>query len=253
MEDMAEEITEQKKPFWGAWPTVGFGCGLLVVNMIISMLVMLGFLFIKFTGNSIESMITFLTDLLEDGLFFLLITIATAIVGTYLITLIIKSRHTISIAEYLGLRPMSIKAILISLAVAAGLLVLNDGLAYVLGKPIVSEWQVAVYMTSGWPVLLWAAFIVFGPIFEEALFRGLLFEGFRQSRMGVIGAVILTAFLWAISHIQYDAYGVIGIFIWGIVLGIVRFKTGSLWSVLMMHALLNLVATVETAVYAIAK
>jgi membrane protease YdiL (CAAX protease family) len=246
---MTEEITVQKKPFWGPWPTVGFGCGLLVVAIMTAMLVTLGFIFVKFTGGSAADMITLLQGLLGNGLYFTLVTIATAVLCTYLISFIIKIRHTISITEYLGLQPISIKAILLSLAIAAGLIVLDDGLSYVLGKPMVSEWQLNLYNTSGWPVLLWAAFIVFGPIFEEALFRGFLFEGFRHSRIGVIGAIILTALLWALSHVQYRAYGMIAIFIWGIVLGIVRFRTGSLWSVLSMHALLNLVATIETALY----
>ncbi len=247
-----EDIPVQKKPYWGAWPTVGFGCGLQVVSVFISGLVVIGFLVAGFTGDSIESMTTYLQDLLENGLYYALVTIATAIVCTYLIWLIIKMRHTLSATEYLGLRPISVKAILISLAIAAGLMALSDGLSYVLGKPFVSEWEQNLYLSSGSPILLWAAFIVFGPIFEEALFRGFLFEGFRQSRIGVIGAVILTAFLWAISHVQYDVYLMIGIFVWGIVLGVVRFRTGSLWSVLAMHALFNLVATVETAVYAVA-
>jgi len=247
-----EDIPVQKKPYWGAWPTVGFGCGIQVVSVFIAMLVTIGFLVIGFTGDSVESIITYLLSLWENGLYFALVTITTAIVCTYLIWLIIKMRHTLSVTEYLGLRPISVKAILISLAIATGLIALSDGLSYVLGKPIVPEWQLNLYLNSGSPILLWAAFIVFGPIFEEALFRGFLFEGFRQSRIGVIGAVILTAFLWAISHVQYDAYGMIGILIWGIVLGVVRFRTGSLWSVLAMHALLNLVATIETAVYAMA-
>lgn len=252
-EGVTGEATEGKKPFWGAWPTAGFGCGLMTISVIVVIPVMIGFVLTGFTGDSMESMNTFLWGLLENGLFFALATIAIAIVGTYLISLIIKMRHTISITEYLGLRPISVKAMLISLVIAAGLVALSDSLSYVLGKTTVSGWQLNLYVSSGWPILLWAAFIVFAPIFEETLFRGFLFEGFRHSRIGVAGAVILTAFLWAISHVQYDAYGIIAILIWGIVFGIVRFRTGSLWSVLSMHSLMNLVGTVETAIYAMTK
>lgn len=243
---MMEDITAPKKPFWGPWPTVGFGCGLLVVSTVVSMLVMLGFLVVKFTGDSSASITTLLRDLMGNGLYFALATIATAVVCTYLISLIIKIRHTISITEYLGLRPISIKTILISLAIAAGTVVLIDGISYVLGKPITPEWQLNVLRTSGWPVLLWVALIVFAPVFEETLFRGFLFEGFRQSRIGVIGAVILTAFFWALSHLQYGAYGLVTVFILGIVLGVVRFRTGSLWSTFSMHAFVNLVALIQT-------
>jgi len=248
MEETTEEITVQKKPYWGPWPTVGFGCLLNIVAVTVSMLVTLGFVIAKSAGASAESIFTVLKGLLGNGLYFALVTIVSAVVCIYVISVIIKMRHTISVNAYLGLRPISVKAVLISLAIALGLIALNDGLSYVLGRPIVSEWQLNLYANSTWPVFLWLALIVFGPIFEEALFRGFLFEGFRWSRIGVIGAVILTAFLWAISHVQYDGYGIATIFVWGIVFGIVRFRTGSLWSVISMHALLNLVSMVETAI-----
>jgi membrane protease YdiL (CAAX protease family) len=250
---MTEDLTAQKKPFWGPWPTAGFGCGLLVVSVIISMLVVIGFLVGEFIGDSTASIDRLTQDLMGNGLYFSLASIAIAIVCTCLISLIIKIRHTLSISEYLGLRPISIKTILASLAIAAGMVILTDGISYLLGKPFVSEWQMDLYMNSRWPVLLWVALIVFAPAFEETLFRGFLFEGFRQSRIGVIGAVILTALLWALSHIQYGAYGLVTIFVLGIVLGIVRFRTGSLWSTLVMHALINLVAMTETAFYIIVK
>ena len=50
-------------------------------------------------------------------------------------------------------------------------------------------------------------------------------------------------------HFQYDAYGIATIFTLGLVMGAVRYKTGSLWSVLIIHALFNLVALVETYLY----
>jgi hypothetical protein len=252
-EETTEEITVHNKPYWGAWPTTGFGCLLIIVGVTVSGLVTLGFVIAKSAGASAENIFTVLKGLLGNGLYYALATIVTAVVCIYLISVIIKIRHTISVTEYLGLRPISIKALFISLAIALGLIALNDGLLYILGKPIVSEWQLNLYANSVWPVSLWAAFIVFGPIFEETLFRGFLFEGFRWSRIGVIGAVILTAFLWAISHVQYNAFGMVTIFVWGIVFGMVRFRTGSLWSVISIHALINLVSTVETAILVAAK
>jgi len=68
-----------------------------------------------------------------------------------------------------------------------------------------------------------------------------------QSRIGVVGAIGLTAFFWAILHVQYGVYEIATIFLLGIVLGIMRFKTGSLWSPLLMHAFFNLIATLQVA------
>jgi membrane protease YdiL (CAAX protease family) len=248
-----EDVAEQKKPFWGAWPSAGFGCGLLMVSIILSAMVAAGFIVGGLISDSTVDIGKLAQGLMANGLYFSLSTFASAIVCTGLIMLIINIRHTLSIAEYLGLRPIPIKTILASLAIAAGIIVLTDGFSYILGEPNVPEWQVDLYMSSHWPVLLWLIFIVFTPAFEEILFRGFLFEGFRHSRIGVIGAILLTAFLWALSHVQYNAYALAMIFLMGIVFGIVRFRTGSLWSTMIMHSLINLIAMIQTAFNAVGR
>jgi membrane protease YdiL (CAAX protease family) len=104
-----------------------------------------------------------------------------------------------------------------------------------------------LYTTSVWPLLLWIAVVILGPIFEETLFRGFLFEGFRQSRVGATGAIIITSVVFASLHIQYDIYSMGQILFLGIILGIVRWKTGSLWGPLLIHSLNNLLAMVLVA------
>jgi membrane protease YdiL (CAAX protease family) len=90
--------------------------------------------------------------------------------------------------------------------------------------------------------------VIFAPLFEESFFRGFLFEGFRQSRLGVTGAILLTSIGWALLHsLQYNIYSIIWIFMLGIAMGVVRVRTGSIWSTFIMHALVNIVATAEVA------
>jgi hypothetical protein len=60
---------------------------------------------------------------------------------------------------------------------------------------------------------------------------------------------MITALGWAALHIQYNFYGMINILVLGIVFGIVRIKTGSLWSTLLLHSLWNLAAIIAIAVY----
>ena len=92
------------------------------------------------------------------------------------------------------------------------------------------------------------ALLVAAPLFEETFFRGFLFRGFASSFLGVIGTVLVTAGLWALLHVQYDAYGIALVFALGLLLGIARARTGSLWVPIAMHSAANLVATIETAV-----
>ena len=89
--------------------------------------------------------------------------------------------------------------------------------------------------------------VIFAPIFEEVFFRGFLFVGLRQSRVGVVGTIGLTALIWTLMHVQYSVYEMSTIFVLGIVLGIGRFKTDSLWSALLMHVFVNLIATLEVS------
>jgi len=120
------------------------------------------------------------------------------------------------------------------------------GLSF-MGETGDSEFTTEVYDTSVWPVLFGIAVVVFAPAFEETFFRGFLFAGLRQSPIGTAGAVALTAAMWTLLHIQYEASGMSIIFFLGIVLGIVRYKTGSLWTVILIHALWNLFAVLGAA------
>ena len=108
--------------------------------------------------------------------------------------------------------------------------------------------MVDIYNTSVWPAFFWVVIIIFAPAFEETFFRGFLFVGFRQSRIGITGTIAVTALIWTLFHIgQYDIYEMATIFVSGIVLGIVRLKTDSLWSPLIIHVFFNLIATLQVA------
>jgi len=116
-----------------------------------------------------------------------------------------------------------------------------------MGETKDSEFTLEVYNTSVWPVLFGIAVVVFAPAFEETLFRGFLFAGFRQSQIGAVGTIILTLLIWTLLHLKYEIAGMSIIFVLGIVLGTVRYKTGSLWTVIFIHALWNLFAVLGAA------
>jgi len=194
--------------------------------------------------NAIETILS--TQL---GLITSIAACVSAVICVGLIILFARIRKGVSIAEYLGLKRITVKQVLAVLGIMAGFIVLSDGLGLLLDRPASNEFVVNIYSTSVWPALLWISLIIFVPIYEEAFFRGFLFEGFRQSRLGAIGAVGLTSLVWAALHIQYDFFSIATIFVLGILLGIVRIKTGSLWSTLIMHAFTNMVALLQVALH----
>jgi membrane protease YdiL (CAAX protease family) len=236
------------KKLWGPWATAGLGLAVIAVLFLIQVLVVVVYSIITVSSHPGPTPpAEFLNILLAHlGLLIALATCISAVICLGLIILFIRVRKGASIAEYLGLKRISGKKILIILAIMLGFMVAAEALGVWLGKPPHQEY-LDMYNTSVWPAFLGIAIVIFAPAFEETLFRGFLFEGFRQSRIGPIGAIGLTALGWALLHIQYGFYDMGTMFALGIVLGIVRFKTDSLWSPLIMHAFNNLVAMVLVA------
>jgi membrane protease YdiL (CAAX protease family) len=243
------EKPRQNGQVWGAWPTIGLGTAVFFASSLVQVAVAVVFAVIKIVSNPDLSPSQLAKDLSTNGLLIAVALIASSIVGLALIAVFVKMRRGFSISEYLGLRRITRKTFFILLAIIVGMVALSEGLSLLPGGSDNSAFAIDTYRTSVWPALLWVSFIIVAPAFEEAFFRGFLFVGFRQSRLGAVGAIGLTALFWASLHIQYDVYGMATIFVMGIVLGIVRLKTGSLWSPLLMHSVWNLVGMVETALY----
>ena len=89
---------------------------------------------------------------------------------------------------------------------------------------------------GGWSILL---LVVLAPIFEEALFRGVIFESVR-SKSGAVSAILISAAIFGIVHLIPQQ--VINAFVIGIILGYVYLKTGSLWPAILIHAMNNALA-----------
>jgi membrane protease YdiL (CAAX protease family) len=85
-------------------------------------------------------------------------------------------------------------------------------------------------------VILLLNLILFGPILEEFVFRGLLLR-YWASIWGVTFALFITSAIFAILHPN-----IIGAFILGLVYGLIYIKTGSLLLVIAMHVLNNIIA-----------
>ena len=116
--------------------------------------------------------------------------------------------------------------------------------------PVVPEVMIKIYRTAEVLPLLWIAIVIAAPVFEEIFFRGFVFTGFANSQLGTNGTILLTAVLWAVIHIQYGWLDIGFIVVIGILLGYARVKTGSVVGGIMLHMVMNLIATMETAYYA---
>lgn len=253
------EIEEPKseKKLWGAWATVGLGLVIFLVFSIVQTLATMAIAFptlLSFLQSSAGQIDPFelmraIEALLatQMGLITSVSVCASAIFGVGLIMLFAGIRKGVSIAEYLGLKRITAKQILGALCLMVVFMFLADFAGIFVDSSASNEFMLNIYNTSVWPALLWVSLIIFAPIFEEAFFRGFLFEGFRQSRLGPVGAIGLTALAWASLHLQYGIYEIVLIFLMGVLFGIIRIKTGSLWSTIIMHAFINMVSLILIA------
>ena len=56
---------------------------------------------------------------------------------------------------------------------------------------------------------------------------------------------MITTTTWALLHTQYDWFYILILMLGGIFLGVVRLKTGSTTLTIWLHALINVIATLE--------
>jgi membrane protease YdiL (CAAX protease family) len=101
-----------------------------------------------------------------------------------------------------------------------------------------APWRAAPLLAS---VLRVLAVCVFGAIAEELVFRGYLY-GLLKDRVGVPLTIAVTAVGWAALHVQYDLWIIAIIVVDGLLLGVARWRSGSVYVPIAMHMFYNLYA-----------
>ena len=82
--------------------------------------------------------------------------------------------------------------------------------------------------------------IIFAPILEELIFRGVLFNRLKI-RIGIIGAMLLSSGIFAIGH---EFGGITSAFLFGICMCIIYLKTDNILMTMSIHFINNLVAVI---------
>lgn len=184
-----------------------------------------------------------------DGFVVSLATFAGAPFTIGLSVLFAKIRKGMTVRRYLCLHPIRWRKLAKWLLAFVVFLGCWDGLSVLLGGPLVPEFMIKTYQSARFVPLLWLAFVVVAPVAEELLFRGFMFHGIERSRVGAAGAVVICSLAWTLLHLQYNIYGMGMIFVSGVLLGIARARTNCVYIPIVMHALQNLAATIQVAVY----
>jgi membrane protease YdiL (CAAX protease family) len=240
MTDIGQETAEPRTP-WGLWATLGWVILAFVLSIVAGLVGVLIWPPVDITGG---------TDMLKDGTLISITTIASAVVQIGTLALAARLAGWPA-GEYLGLVRPATRPALIAIAVLIVFLPGYDGLTYLLGRDIVTPFQVDTYRSArdgGTLPLLWLAFVIAAPTAEEIIFRGFLFRGWVTSERSAIPGILVITALFAVIHVQYDWFGILQVFVIGLLLGWARWRSGSTLLTILMHMLINLGATVETMI-----
>jgi membrane protease YdiL (CAAX protease family) len=82
------------------------------------------------------------------------------------------------------------------------------------------------------------------PVAEEFFFRGALL-GLVRRRFGDVVGILVPAIVFALVHIQYDWRGMAFILLDGLIFGLARVRTGSLYVAMLLHVIGNSYAVWE--------
>jgi hypothetical protein len=224
---------------WGRAATFGLGVAALLAGQIIALVAMTWWYGVD---------IARLPDFGGDGPAISLIIFTSSPIELALLVLFARMRSD-SAADYLGFVWPKRSELVVGVAAVVALVVIGDGLSWVLGHNIVTPFQSDIYSTAvaaGWLPLLYFAVVVVTPIGEESLFRGFLFRGWLRSPNQAWPVIAITAAMWALIHVQYDWYIISQVFVSGLLLGWLRWATGSTILTMILHGLINFEGMLES-------
>ena len=160
-----------------------------------------------------------------------------AVSGAAIALVLFKTKHLRR--EELGLvRPVRLPLTLAIMALYLGWMLCTDALLGWRGPWDWTPWLAAPLLAS---LLRVVAVCLFGPIAEELIFRGWFF-GLLRPRLGLAVTLLVTSAGWALLHYDYG-WAVIGVIVVdGLLLGLARLTSRSVWPPIAMHILYNLYA-----------
>jgi|PersoiStandDraft_1058852.scaffolds.fasta_scaffold02323_7 membrane protease YdiL (CAAX protease family) len=226
---------------WGRLPTLGLGVIALLAGQTAALMALSWWFGVRL-GR--------LPDFSGDGVAVMLVIFVSTPVQVLLLALF-AMRAGSDAADYLGLTLPRRSEVVFGIVAVAAVIIASNALSWLLGQNIVTAFQSDIYRTAsaaGWLPWLWLAVVVATPIGEETLFRGFLFRGWLRSPRDAWPVIVVTALLWALTHLQYDWYVTAQVFTFGLLLGWMRWCTGSTLLTMLLHGLINLEGMLETFV-----
>ena len=154
------------------------------------------------------------------------------------------------IIESLRLNSISLSTLISAICISMGLIPVVDEMDRILSFVFGTEEELAqltdilIIDYSFIGILLSTTIVVLAPFGEELLFRGFLQKKLEESWKDITRAVLVTSLFFAFIHM--NPVWIIQIYLLGVILGYLAWKTGSILTSLVLHSLNNGAALVLT-------
>ena len=151
-----------------------------------------------------------------------------------------------NLKQYLALRPFSLAVGMGMIGLLLIFMIGSQALTYVLDKsPLAFVDPLYQSVSSVW--LLIFAMVIVAPIYEELIFRGILWSAIAEQFIsppdteyrGAIVASLVTSLIFAVIHLQYGIYEISTIVVLALLFCYARIKSGSLILPILLHIINN--------------
>lgn len=151
-----------------------------------------------------------------------------------------------NVKQYLALKPFSWTVGIGMLGLLLIFMIGSQALTYLLDKsPLVFVDPLYQSVSSVW--LLIFAMVIVAPIYEELIFRGLLWSAIAEQfsgatyaeHRGAVVASLVTSVIFAVIHLQYGIYEISTIVVLALIFCYARIKSGSLVLPMLLHIINN--------------
>src|SRR3569832_1001646 len=225
---------------WGRFSSLGLAAVALLVGQFIALAALVWFYDLPLAR---------LPNLAGDGVAVTIIILVSTPIEVALLMLF--AARCGPVAEYLGWTVPKRADVIFGIVVVAIFIVAADIVSWLAGHGLVTSFQTDIYSTAstqGWLVALWLAIMIVTPFGEETLIRGFLFRGWFREPKDAWPAIIGTAALFGLLHVQYDWFVIAQVFGFGVLLGWMRWVSGSTLLTMLLHGLLNFEGMIETMI-----
>lgn len=217
------------------WPPFA-AVGAVLIILILS--------FVAGTAASVVTLAMSDPSLPRDAVWPQLIALVTAQVVAIALVMLAARFFSDSWIKALALEGAGLRArdYLLALGIMVAAMALFTGIVWLVDPSSMIEdlapFRVFVRSDAWWLTLI--AVGIGAPLMEELIFRGFLLTALAKSRLGFAVSAVVTTVVWTALHASYSPAGLLAVFLVGLYLSWLVWRTGSLRVAIFCHATYNL-------------